>query len=116
MSTAQTLLFFGIIALTTVFTRALAFVIFPEHKETPRYIQYLGKALPYTIIGLLVVYCLKEVSITVSPFGLPEAIAVAAVARPASVEKKYAAEHCRRHRGLYGAGAVCAARMKKARL
>ena len=55
MSTAQTLLFFGIIALTTVFTRALAFVIFPEHKETPRYIQYLGKALPYTIIGLLVV-------------------------------------------------------------
>ena len=67
MSTAQTLLFFGIIALTTVFTRALAFVIFPEHKETPRYIQYLGKALPYTIIGLLVVYCLKEVSITVSP-------------------------------------------------
>lgn len=78
MSTAQTLLFFGIIALTTVFTRALAFVIFPEHKETPRYIQYLGKALPYTIIGLLVVYCLKEVSITVSPFGLPEAIAVAA--------------------------------------
>ena len=79
MSTAQTLLFFGIIALTTVFTRALAFVIFPEHKETPRYIQYLGKALPYTIIGLLVVYCLKDAVFT-ALHGLPEAIAVAAVA------------------------------------
>ena len=79
MSTAQTLLFFGIIALTTVFTRALAFVIFPEHKETPRYIQYLGKALPYTIIGLLVVYCLRNVDIATAPHGLPELIALAVV-------------------------------------
>ena len=80
MSTAQTLLFFGIIALTTVFTRALAFVIFPEHKETPRYIQYLGKALPYTIIGLLVVYCLRSISWLSAPHGAPELIAIAAVA------------------------------------
>jgi branched-subunit amino acid transport protein AzlD len=49
-------------------------------KETPEYINFLGKYLPYSIMGMLVVYCLKDVSITSSPFGIPELISVVLVA------------------------------------
>lgn len=80
MNTGQSLLFFGIVALITVFTRAAAFLLFPEGRRTPRFVTYLGKVLPYTMIGLLVVYCLKGVDVLRYPYGLPELIGVAAVA------------------------------------
>lgn len=60
-------------ALTTIALRALPFLVFG--KRTPQYISYLGKVLPQALIALLVVYCLKDVSVTVRPFGLPELIA-----------------------------------------
>lgn len=60
-------------ALTTIALRALPFLVFG--KRTPKYISYLGKVLPQALIALLVVYCLKDVSVTVRPFGLPELIA-----------------------------------------
>ena len=60
-------------ALTTIALRALPFLVFG--KRTPRYISYLGKVLPQALIALLVVYCLKDVSVTVRPFGQPELIA-----------------------------------------
>ena len=80
MNTGQSLLFFGIVALITVFTRAAAFLLFPEGRRTPRFVTYLGKVLPYTMIGLLVVYCLRGVDVLRYPYGLPELIGVAAVA------------------------------------
>lgn len=80
MTTTQSLIFFGIIALTTVFTRVLPFLLFPGNRETPAYIRYLGRALPFTIIGMLVIYCLRSVSVTTFPFGLPEGIAIAVIA------------------------------------
>ncbi|CRZ35622.1 branched-subunit amino acid transport protein AzlD [Herbinix hemicellulosilytica] len=76
---SELFLFFGIISLGTIITRALPFLIFPENKKIPKYIKYLSDVLPYTAIGILVVYCLKDVSFTTSPFGLPELISVAAV-------------------------------------
>lgn len=45
----------------------------------PRYVEYLGQVLPYATMGLLVVYCLKGVSPSAWPFGLPELISCAAV-------------------------------------
>ena len=63
----------------TMVTRFLPFIIFPESKEPPRFILYLGKVLPAAVIGLLVVYCLKGVKILSSPYGLPELIAIAAI-------------------------------------
>ena len=65
-------------SLVTVLTRFLPFLLFK--KETPRYIAYLGKVLPPAIIGMLVIYCLKDISFSASPFGLPELLAVACVA------------------------------------
>lgn len=60
----------------TMTTRFLPFAIFSSKRPTPKYIQYLGKVLPGAIFGMLVVYCLKDVSIIHYSHGIPEAIAI----------------------------------------
>lgn len=76
LSTLETLIMFSIIALTTLLTRALPFFIFPENKKTPKFVDYLGKVLPLTIAGLLVVYSLKDASFQSSNHAIPESIAI----------------------------------------
>lgn len=73
------ILILAALAAATLLTRFLPFLLFPAGKKTPEYIVFLGKTLPFATIGLLVVYCLKGVSLTAYPHGLPEFIAVAAV-------------------------------------
>ena len=70
----------AVCALVTALLRFLPFLIFGENRKTPAVIAYLGQVLPYAIMGMLVVYCLKDVSITAAPFGLPEVIGCAMVA------------------------------------
>lgn len=65
-------------AITTMLIRFLPFLVF--RKQTPKYISYLGRVLPPAIIGMLVVYCLKDITPSVHPFGIPELIAVVCVA------------------------------------
>lgn len=62
----------------TMATRFVPFLIFSEKRATPKYIQYLGKALPSAIFGMLVVYCLKNISIFSGSHAIPEAISIAA--------------------------------------
>lgn len=76
MTTAQALTSIAIIAFFTFLTRAIPFLIFPKDKSIPKYIKYLGDVLPFAVIGMLIVYCLKTVSILTFPYGLPEGIAV----------------------------------------
>ena len=66
--------------LVTAATRFIPFLIFGEKRKTPPVVEYLGKVLPCAIMGMLVVYCLKDVSFLNSPYGLPELIACAVVA------------------------------------
>ena len=66
--------------LVTMATRFLPFLIFGEKRKTPAIIEYLGKALPCAIMGMLVVYCLKDISILEKPFGIPEALGIVVVA------------------------------------
>lgn len=68
-----------VMSLVTVLIRAIPFIVF-NGKETPEYINYLGKYLPYSIIAMLVVYCIKGVSIIKSPHGLPELVSIVIVA------------------------------------
>ena len=70
----------AVMVLATVITRFLPFLLFPAGKETPKYILYLGRTLPYATIGLLVVYCLKGLQFISYPHGLPELISIAAIA------------------------------------
>lgn len=68
-----------IMAGVTFFIRGLPFLLFPGNKKTPAYIMYLGKVLPFAIIGMLVVYCFKNVSVISAPFGIPELIALVVI-------------------------------------
>ena len=70
----------AVVALTTAGIRAAPFVLFPPGKKTPEPILSLGRVLPSAVIGMLVVYCLKDVSPLRYPYGLPELIALLAVA------------------------------------
>lgn len=76
----QTLVIILVIALGTAVTRYLPFLLFPQDKEPPRFIRDLTTLLPPAVMGLLVVYCLKGVSLTAAPYGIPELIGVAATA------------------------------------
>ena len=67
-------LMIAVMALVTMLLRFLPFLIFGENRKTPPLISDLGQILPYAIMGMLVVYCLKDVSFTTAPFGIPEII------------------------------------------
>jgi branched-subunit amino acid transport protein AzlD len=66
-------------ALITALLRFLPFLVFRDGKKRPRLINYLGVVLPYGVMAMLVVYCLKNVSLLTAPYGLPELIAVVSV-------------------------------------
>ena len=66
--------------LVTMATRFLPFLIFSDSKKTPAIITYLGKVLPCAIMGMLVVYCMKDVSFLSGSFGIPEMISCVVVA------------------------------------
>ncbi len=75
----QTIITTLALSLGIIITRFAPFILFPEGKKAPAVITYLGKMLPPAMMGLLIVYCLREVSITAAPHGLPELIAIACV-------------------------------------
>jgi len=70
----------AVAALVTMSTRFLPFLIFGEKRKTPEIILYLGKVLPCAIMGMLVVYCLKDVNPLAYPYGIPEALGILFVA------------------------------------
>ena len=76
----QTLAIIFAVAAGTQITRWLPFWLFPEKKEPPQVVTDLGRLLPPAMMGLLVVYCMKGVAWTASPYGAPELLAIAAVA------------------------------------
>lgn len=76
MTLTQQIITIGMVVLGTMITRFLPFIVFPASKPTPKYIQYLGKVLPGAVFGMLVIYCLKNVSILGGTHGIPEAISI----------------------------------------
>ena len=80
MSTVHTLLIIGVIALVTLFTRALPFLLFDHGERPPRWVTYLGQVLPPAIMALLVVYCLRNIDLLAGNHGLPQLICVAVAA------------------------------------
>lgn len=79
MTMTQQMTTIAMVVLGTMLTRFLPFMIFPSGKPTPKYVQYLGKVLPSAVIGLLVIYCLKDVSLLSGSHGIPELVGAAAV-------------------------------------
>lgn len=77
MTLPQQLVTIALCALGTMTTRFLPFLVFSDKRPTPKYVSYLGKALPAAIFVMLVVYCLRNVSLLSGSHGLPELIAIA---------------------------------------
>ncbi len=75
----QTVTIILAVAAGTQITRWLPFWLFPEKKDPPPAVLYLGRVLPAAVMGLLVVYCLKNVSWTAASHGLPELLSIAVV-------------------------------------
>lgn len=69
----------AVLAIATMITRFLPFLVFPAGKKIPEYVEYLGKTLPYAAMGLLVVYCLRNIDFFSAPFGLPQILAAAVI-------------------------------------
>ena len=67
----------AVMSLSTAALRFLPFFLF--QKKTPSYISCLGKVLPTAIIGMLVVFCLKDIDLMRTPHGIPEFIAAVTV-------------------------------------
>ena len=80
MNFTQQIITIAMVVSGTMLTRFLPFIVFPSGKPTPKYLQYLGKVLPSAVIGLLVIYCFKDVSFLSGSHGIPELIGVAVVA------------------------------------
>ena len=66
ISVGMSFLIIVVVALTTFGTRVVPFLLFPK-----------GKTIPPIV--MLVIYCLKSVSLMKNPHGLPELIACAMV-------------------------------------
>ena len=79
MTITQQVVTIGLCVLATLITRFLPFLVFSSDRKTPAYVTYLGKALPAAIFGMLVIYCLKNVSFLSGTHGIPEIISIVAV-------------------------------------
>ncbi len=68
-----------IIVFTTAIIRFLPFIIIKKSIAERKYIKFLGDMMPYSMIALLVIYCLKEVNLIKYPYGIPELISIAII-------------------------------------
>ena len=80
MPSLHSALIVAVAAIVTIGLRFLPFLIFRGNKQTPPFVAYLGRVLPYAIMGMLVVYCLRSVQLSAAPHGAPEFIACVIVA------------------------------------
>ena len=72
MTITEQILTIAAVVLATMLTRFLPFILIGGNRKTPPYVQYLGKVLPCAVFALLIVYCLRNVSLTAAPYGVPE--------------------------------------------
>ena len=79
MTITEQIILIAICVLVTMATRFLPFLLFKEGKPIPKYLQFLGKALPTAIFAMLVVYCMRDVSFVSGNYGIPALISIAVV-------------------------------------
>ena len=79
MTLTQQIVTIAMVILGTMLTRFVPFFVFPAGKPTPKYVQYLGNVLPPAVFGLLIIYCLKNVSIFTGCHAIPELLAITLV-------------------------------------
>lgn len=76
MSLSEQIITIALCVFGTMATRFIPFIVFSERRETPAFIQYIGKYLPSAVFGMLVIYCLRNVKFLQGNHGLPEIISI----------------------------------------
>lgn len=76
MTLTQQIITIGLCILGTMATRFLPFIVFNENRKTPEFVQYIGRFLPSAVFGMLIVYCLRNVSVFQGSHGIPELISI----------------------------------------
>ena len=109
LNAIQTLIILLAITVGTVITRFLPPILFPHGKPLPKFLQELCTLLPPAMMGLLLVYSLRNVSFASAGQWLPECIAIAVTAGLHLLAAQFPPVHRRRHHHLYaaGAGGIC---------
>ena len=79
MNNKELLITVFIIVFATLIIRFLPFIIIRKSIAERKYIKFLGDMMPYSMIALLVIYCLKEVNLIKYPYGIPELISIAII-------------------------------------
>lgn len=79
MSLTEQIITIAMVILGTMLTRFLPFILFPDNRPTPKIVQKIGKLLPSAILGMLVIYCYRQVDIVNNPTGIFDIIAGIAV-------------------------------------
>ena len=79
LTPVQTLIIICMLAIGTIITRFLPFIVFKNSGSSSSYINYLGRVLPYSTVGFLVIYCLKDVNLRSPTYGVPEGIAIVCI-------------------------------------
>ena len=99
IDTTHALLTVIVIGAVNLLLHFLPDLLFSGKRKTPRFLIVLGEALPHAVMGMLIVYCLRNVSVTSAPYGIPELIACVITA----------ALHFWRHNSLLsiGCGVAC---------
>ena len=72
-------LLIAVMSLVTILLRALPFGIFGGKRQIPKNILYLGDVLPSAALGMLVIYCLRDLNISAASHGLQELLSCGAV-------------------------------------
>ncbi len=68
------------VGITSYFLRAFPFLVLnKKNKQVEKYMMYLGKVLPPAVIGILIIFCLKDTNMLKAPYGIPEILSVALV-------------------------------------
>lgn len=80
LTTEKAILVILVAAVCTFATRLFPFALFGGKKEVPKFVKYLGDILPVAIIGILIIYCLRDFMNGDINIIIPQLIAVAATA------------------------------------
>ena len=105
LTTTQALLIALAVTAGAMLTRFLPFLLFPDNRPVPKIVSDLGRTLPAALMGLLVVYCLRNVSVTTAPLRPAGADLHRGAGSPPPVEAERPAVHRRGHGAVHGAGA-----------
>lgn len=109
LNAIQTLIILLAITVGTVITRFLPPILFPHGKPLPKFLQELCTLLPPAMMGLLLVYSLRNVSFASAGQWLPECIAIAVTAGLHLWRRNSLLSIAGGHHHLYaaGAGGIC---------